>query len=228
MANGLRGMGGRGGRYRAAGGGYVTETTGGGKGRTTRRVRDPKIVAREQAQFRRDTTKGQIGKKKNWIPEGEKFVAGANVFGREKRKTYDELLAEGSRADDPRNWEFHYEAPDPNKVYGPTKGMTGDERRQQAFQLARQKAEKAARLTGEDVYETRKVEYEAAGIRAETAETKAKALASGQFGSTRVARNLAAEKILAGRQTGRRIKARTTDAIEPVRKKKTAATTGVA
>lgn len=134
--------------------------------------------------------------------------AGANVLDKEgkiaKRKSFEEHLAAAGRADDPRNWEFHYKAPSGGN-FGATKGMSSSERRSNAFSRAKSKAKGAARSSGKEVYEVQKIEYETQGIVEDTdrAPGIAKAKGAGAFGSTRVASNVAAQKMKSNRAQGR-------------------------
>lgn len=135
----------------------------------------------------------------------KKFVAGANVFDKEtgkvgKRKGFsDYLKATGNRADDPRNWEFHYKAP--GQRYS-TQGK--NDRQVDNVARARRSAETKARRTGKSVYDVQKIEYQTAGIVADTEASSAKFKASGGggFGSTQVAANVAAQKRKGARGRG--------------------------
>lgn len=144
--------------------------------------------------------------------KGEEFVAGANILDEkgktEKRKSFEEHMKSGGRANDPRNWEFHYKDPSAGgrKRWSQTKGMSGEERRAEAFKSARMSAQKKAKLTGKDIYEVQKIEYETTGIiqESDAARAKAKAIGgAGRWGSTRVASNVAAAKMQSERKTSR-------------------------
>jgi hypothetical protein len=132
------------------------------------------------------------------------YAAGSNTLTREKRQSYDDYLATGSRADDPRNWEFHYKAPSASRM-GPTKGQSAEERTTNAYSSARQKAERMAKLAGKDVYQVKKTEYETETLKGETKQAAAnrKATSGGGFGSSRVAQSVVAQKQMANRKTGR-------------------------
>ncbi len=127
----------------------------------------------------------------------KKFVAGANVIDQAtgkvgKRKGFsDYLKATGNRADDPRNWEFHYKAP--GSRYS-TQGK--NDRQVDNVARARRSAETKARRTGKSVYDVQKIEYQTAGIVADTEAAGAKFKAMGGRGgrSTQVAANVAAQK----------------------------------
>jgi hypothetical protein len=133
---------------------------------------------------------------------GKKVVAGGNILDAKgkkiKRKSFKEHLAStGSRADDPRNWEFHYKKPTRQGSY--TRGKN-DEKRTYAGD-ARQKAERLAKQSGKEIFEVQQIEYETQGIteQSETASARAKAKGGG-YGSTRVASNVAAQKQKATRR----------------------------
>jgi hypothetical protein len=137
----------------------------------------------------------------------DKFVAGANILDAkgkvEKRQGFsDYLKGTGNRADDPRNWEFHYKEPKRKGTY--TRGKN-DQVRSYAGD-ARNKAKSAARRTGQSVYDVQKIEYETEGIKQDTRASglKSKAMGgAGAFGSTRVASNVVAQRQKASRRTGR-------------------------
>lgn len=130
----------------------------------------------------------------------KKFVAGANILDAQgkstKRKGFsDYLKATGNRADDPRNWEFHYKAP--SSRYS-TRGK--NDRQVDNVASAKGRAMRTARKTGQSVYDVQKIEYQTAGIIQSTERSGAVAKATGGgFGSTSVAANVAAQK-----QRGRR------------------------
>jgi len=171
---------------------------------------DPSSAVAKKGDFdyKGDTSKG-----------AEKFVAGANILdskGKEtKRKSFDEHLKSGGRANDPRNWEFHYKDPGKRKgkdgkvyrrTWSQTKGMSAQEKKNEAYNSAQMRAKKNAKLTGKDIYEVQKIEYETQGIvqESDAARAKSKAIGgAGAFGSTRVAANVAAAKMKSNRQTGR-------------------------
>lgn len=184
-----------------------SKTVGRGKGATTvTRYEDELIPGWSPAKLS-DTVTSEMHSKEGWEKgkKGKVRVAGSNVYGAAKRGTYDESFR--TRGDDPRNWEFHYK--DPGRKSGGWSGGKGGQNQSaaqataQARMKARQHAERQARLTGEDVYSIRKIEWEAAGTRLSTKQSIADRKASGKFGSTRVARNVAAAKRRAGASTGR-------------------------
>jgi hypothetical protein len=143
---------------------------------------------------------------KGKLKKGDKFVAGANILDAkgkvDKRKSFsDYLKSTGNRADDPRNWEFHYKAP--SQAFS-TQGK--NDRRVDNRARARGRAEKSARREGKSVYEVQKIEYETQGIKQDTRATGLKAKAMGgasAFGSTRVASNVAAQRQKGQRRQGR-------------------------
>ncbi len=172
---------------------YTYSTTGRGKNRERRKVYTPHAVAKYKG------TKGFDYKGEK--PKGEKFVAGANVLDKRgkvaKRKSFDKYVkGTGNRADDPRNWEFHYKAP--TSRYS-TRGK--DDHRVDNVAAARGRAERTARKTGREVFDVQKIEYETQGIIQDTEASgaKARAISGSGFGSTAVASNVAAQK-----QRGRR------------------------
>ncbi len=146
-------------------------------------------------------------------PKAKTYASGSNKLDRAKRATFDESIA-GSRADDPRNWEFHFK--DPGKQVGKTTkgetvsaaGMTA-----RARVGARSRAERDAKWTGQSVYDVRKIQYGTAGVVADTEQAGADAKAKGNFGSTKTAQNVAAQKMLSNRKASRG-RARTTNAFE--------------
>jgi hypothetical protein len=174
----------------------TTTTTGRGKGRSTRTTTESQNPNWKPTQ----DTKTGAGKFKK-----EKFVAGANVLDESgkvgKTLTFEESLAAGSRADDPRNWEFYYDEKKVGSGYG--KDLTKAEKKSQARRSARGKAEREAKLVGKDVYETMRYEYQAKAVGAEAKAATAKSKASGRFGSTRVAKAVDTQQQMARRRTGR-------------------------
>lgn len=84
--------------------------------------------------------------------------------------------------------------------------MSAQERKNEAYNSARMSAQKKAKLTGKDIYEVQKIEYDTQGViqESDAAMAKSKAISgAGAFGSTRVAANVAAAKMKSNRQTGR-------------------------
>jgi len=140
--------------------------------------------------------------------EGKKFVAGANVIDEatgkvSKRKEFSEYLKDtGNRADDPRNWEFHYKKG--GHVWG-GKDMTASEKRSMGRSQRRSTAERKAKTEGAAVYDIQKMEYETQGIKQGTEESSAKrkAIRAGRAGTTRVGRGVAAQRQAASRRSGR-------------------------
>jgi hypothetical protein len=178
---------------------YTYTTSGRGKNRERRKVYTPHKIEKYKGTKGFDY-KGTLAKK-------DKFVAGANVFDKKtgkvgKREGFsDYLKGTGNRADDPRNWEFHYKAP--SQAFS-TRGK--DDHRVDNRAQARRVAEKTARRTGKSVYDVQKIEYETEGIKQGTRASglKAKAMGgAGAFGSTRVATGVAAQRQKASRRTGR-------------------------
>lgn len=189
---------------------------------TTTTVRRGKDTGQTSTRYQKNyrpfaSKKTAVGKKGFSSTKAKTYAAGSNILTREKRLTYDEQLAKGTRADDPRNWEFHYK--EPRRFNQPTKGMEVQERNQQASRQARMSAEKKAKWTGEDIYETRKIEYETQGIVGEARQTAKNAKALGRFGSTRVAGGVAAAKQASERRMSRG-RARTTGPFDPPTKQK--------
>lgn len=139
--------------------------------------------------------------------EKEPYRAGANILDKKGkvagRMSFDKhLKSTGNRADDPRNWEFHYEKPARGGFYLQGKN---DNRRSYTAD-ARRRAETKAKRTGKEVYEVQKIEYQTQGIVQGTEEAGAQAKAkggAGAFGSTRVATGVAAQRQKAQRRTGR-------------------------
>lgn len=133
---------------------------------------------------------------------------GGNILEMQKILSFKESLKQGTRADDPRNWEFYFKEPgSPGGKIGSagwsdTKGMSGAERRQGAYARAKNKAMREAKYAGQDVYATLEAEYETARIQDEMRRDRLMSrMKQGPegFGSTRVARSVAAQKALAGR-----------------------------
>jgi hypothetical protein len=170
--------------------GYTYVMTGSGKNRERKKVFNKQKF---------NLSAGAKGKTKGFDYKGKgakKFVAGANVIDQAtgkvaKRKGFSDFLkATGNRADDPRNWEFHYKAP--GQKYS-TQGK--NDRQVDNVAVARRRAESKARKTGRQVFEVQQIEYQTAGIVADTEASGAKAKAmGGGFGSTQVAGNVAAQK----------------------------------
>jgi len=129
------------------------------------------------------------------------YAAGSNVLDRKKYGTYDESIAGGSRADDPRNWEFHYKEPKAGAV-GTSRGK--GEGRTNPRTDARNKAQRAARESGKSVYEVKKIEWETAGIKQTTKQSREDSKAMGASrGTSRVGQNISAQKQMAERRRGR-------------------------
>jgi len=165
-----------------------TVKVGRGKNSTTRKVYGKRGGVAEK------TGAGEKGRTKA-------YAAGSNVLDREKRGTYADAIAGGSRADDPRNWEFHYKEPAKGAV-GTSRGK--GEGRTNPRADARSKAQRAARETGQSVYDVKSIEYETAGIQQKTAQSKAdrKALGGGRAQTSRAAQNVTAQKQMAKRRAG--------------------------
>jgi hypothetical protein len=161
--------------------------------------------------------KSAVGQKK--AMKAKVYEAGSNILTREKRKTYDQLLKEGSRADDPRNWEFHYKAPK-NTGYSESKGASAAEKRTQAFSNAKMRAQRDAKWTGKDVYAVKKAEYETEGIKGQAKQTRLNTKAMGRFGSTKTAKDVAAQKQASARRGSARQRAGAS-AFEADQQKKT-------
>jgi hypothetical protein len=143
---------------------------------------------------------------KGGVDKDKPFVAGANILDAQgkstKRKSFsDYLKSTGNRADDPRNWEFHYK---PSRPGFETRRVGKDGREVSRAPENKGRAMKAARQTGKEVYETQKIEYETQGIIQGTdqAGAIAKAKRGGRFGSTKVAANVAAQKQRGRRRAG--------------------------
>lgn len=172
--------------------GVKKRATGGKGGDPARTVYDPKYtpIAME---------KTGIGD----VKAGRQYEGGSNQLDREKYMSYDERLKQGSRADDPRNWEFHYKAPRKGRHYSPTKAMSARERKSQAYSSARSKAEKNARLTGESIYDIKKLEHKTQAIKDESKQAMADAKAGRRFGSSKTATAVSKQRQLAQRKAGR-------------------------
>lgn len=136
---------------------------------------------------------------------GEAFVAGANILDKKgkvkARQGFSEYLkATGNRADDPRNWEFHYKAP--GSRYS-TRGK--NDRQVDNVGVAKGQAMRKASREGKSIYEVQQIEYETAGIVAGTSRASAISKAKGgssAFGSTQVSSNVAAQKRSGRRRAG--------------------------
>lgn len=179
--------------------GYTYVMTGSGKNRERKKVFNKQkfnLTAGAKGKTKGFDYKGKADKKKP-------FVAGANILdsmGKSlKRKGFSAYLkATGNRADDPRNWEFHYKAP--GQKYS-TQGK--NDRQVDNVARARRSAETKARRTGQSVYDVQKIEYQTAGIIQSTERSGAVAKATGGgFGSTAVASNVAAQKRRGARGRG--------------------------
>lgn len=151
--------------------------------------------------------------------QGKTYAAGSNILDREPVGDYDSTLK--TRADDPRNWEHYYNPPSKGRHYSPTKGMSAQERRTDAYKRARLSAQKKAKWEGEANYDIAKINYETARTKAGTKQdaTDRTAMGGGRFGSTNVARNVEAQKMTANRKSSR-AKSRTTDAFSAPAKTK--------
>lgn len=132
----------------------------------------------------------------------EKVVAGGNILDAKGKKierlSFKEHIAQsGSRANDPRNWEFHYKKPTRKGTY--TRGKN-DQKRSYA-EDAKNRAKAKARQSGKEIYEVQQIEYETQGIteQSDTAVARSKAKGGG-YGSTRVASNVALQKQRATRR----------------------------
>jgi hypothetical protein len=141
---------------------------------------------------------------KKYNPKAKAYKAGSNVLDREKRGKYKDSFK--TRADDPRNWEFHYKEPGKN-ARGTRGGKGGDGRqtRSNPRSDARRTAERAAKQSGQGIYDVREIQYNTAGIKATTKQAGRDAKAKGGgggFGSTKVAQNLQAQKNVATRRGG--------------------------
>ena len=127
--------------------------------------------------------------------------AGSNTLDREERGTYKDTLK--TRADDPRNWEFHYSEPGRQAAKN-TKGeqVSAAGMTSRARGKAKSAATRAARLSGQSIYDVREIQFNTAGIKAGTAQASkdSKAAGVGRFGSTRTATNLAAQKSASNRR----------------------------
>lgn len=134
--------------------------------------------------------------------KADKIVAGGNVLDAKgkkiKRLSFKEHIAQsGSRANDPRNWEFHYKAPKRKGTY--TRGKNDQVRSYHGD--AKRKAQSAAKRSGKEIYQVQEIEYNTQGITesSDTAVAASKAKGGG-FGSTRVASNVALQKQKATRR----------------------------
>lgn len=148
------------------------------------------------------------------IYQDRELPASGNILDMPKVLTFEESIAQGTRADDPRNWEFYYKEPTSTMGIG-GKDATESEKRSIMFQRARRRAEREAKLAGQEVFDTMRSEYETARIRNQmTIDRQMAAMkrGPGEFGSTRVARSVAAQKARAGRQMVTEQAGRTTGA----------------
>lgn len=128
------------------------------------------------------------------------YAAGSNVLDREKRGTYDEQIAGGTRADDPRNWEFHYKP----GYGGGGKDSTRAERAARSRSRGMATAKRAAAQSGKQIYDIKKLEYETVGIQQKTAQSKLDRKAGGgSRGTSKAAQNVTAQKQMAERRRGR-------------------------
>jgi hypothetical protein len=151
---------------------------------------------------------------KKYAPKAKAYAAGSNALDREKRGKYKDSFK--TRADDPRNWEFHY-----NEKKSIGRGRTGGkgEPRRQGTESkhagARRYAERQAKRTGQDIYDIREIQYDTASTKGQTKQmgkdSKAMGRAGG-FGSTRVAQGVEAAKQKSNRRTSRAA-SRTTNAF---------------
>lgn len=164
-----------------------------------------------------ESGKTAIGQKKPM--KSKVYAAGSNVLTREKRLSYDQALKQGTRADDPRNWEFHYKAP--KGGFHETKGASAAENKAQAYSNARMRAKRDAKYAGKELYQVRKMEYDTETVKAETKQASANRKALGRFGSTRAAAGVEAQKQLANRRASRG-RSLTTEAFEENKPKKRA------
>ena len=135
-------------------------------------------------------------------PKATVYAAGSNVLDRAnkgKAISYDDALKQGTRADDPRNWEHYYKG---SKMVQKGGGKGGDSK---TVNQGRIDAEAKARNTGKDVYAVKKLQWETEQLKGQTKQATAnrKATSGGGFGSSRVAQNVAAQKQMATRKTGR-------------------------
>ena len=138
-------------------------------------------------------------------PKATVYAAGSNVLDRAnkgKAISYDDALKQGTRADDPRNWEHYYKGSKMVQQRVPGSGKGGDSR---IVNEGRLRAESEARRTGQDVYQVKKLQWETEQLKGQTKQATAnrKATSGGGFGSSRVAQNVAAQKQMATRKTGR-------------------------
>lgn len=133
---------------------------------------------------------------------GKTYVAGGNILDREKALSYDEAIKAAGASADPRTWQFHYKDPgEGGRNFGG--GGKGEDNKALKRSNARRKAEKMARMAGDDVYQIRKLEWEAASTRAGTAQSARQRQSAEGFGSTRTARAVRAQKMRSSRMAGR-------------------------
>ncbi len=148
--------------------------------------------------------KTDVGRKKP--PKRKTYAAGSNVLDREnkgKSLSYEDALKQGTRADDPRNWEFFYEGA---KMMAPRGVSKGDRENNSSkrIDINRVAAESKARRTGKDVYAVKKIEWETEQLKGKTKQATAdrKATTGSRSGSTSVAKGVAAQKQLSNRRRG--------------------------
>lgn len=180
---------------------------GGGKGaerRAAKKRREDfkKSEGRSEAAAKESMRKTGVGRKKP--PKRKTYAAGSNIYDRGnkgKAQSYEEALKGGTRADDPRNWEFHYKEAGGRRMANRGGGKGGDGKR---VDLGRIKAESMAKKTGKDVYGIKKLEWETANITQKTRQSAAdrKAIGAGSTRSTRVAQGVAASRQMAARRRG--------------------------
>lgn len=208
-----RGDSGGGGGYEGPGRGTTDRRPTKAKGRPGTKNYEParpgtgQFAPKEKIAAVAQKTKGFSYKGKR--SKSDPYRAGSNILDKKgkvaKRMSFDQhLKSTGSRADDPRNWEFHYKAPTRTGTF--RSGGKNDDSRTSYAQKARSDAESKARRTGKEVYEVQKIEYATQGVIQGTEEAGAKAAAkggAGAFGSTRVAQGVAAQRQKAQRRTGR-------------------------
>jgi len=164
-----------------------------------RRAANLKRTAREKKQKEariKNTTKSEKGAYKR-----EKYVAGQNIVGRKKAQVEDSFL---KRADDPRNWEFHYKE-DSYVSVGKQDDFNSSADRSRAQNKARRsQAEKKAKSVGTELYDVMKIEFETKEIRSTIKDDRSKSLAGRKrAGTTRVGRGVAAQKQAGERRSGR-------------------------
>lgn len=154
---------------------------------------------------KRDLRQARSAKTDKSTPYKPKTVqAGANVAGQAKAPSFEESLK--TRADDPRNWEFYFaDSAAPDDPWNPRSSMgkrslEAADRRQLAL------AKKKAKEGGQSLYDVKKMEFETKNIIADTEKATAVHKASrpgpGAFGSSAVARNVAAQKAKGRRRSG--------------------------